>query len=136
MKIKLSLFGATLVAIACGLALSQTAIAQMYGQSKTSTSSSNKNASAANPSASPGGKKPGEVMPDGTIVATVITKEEAEKKYPAPKAGYPAGDANYNFSHKPGFLQSPYTRRIFDCSGLPRGSYILDTYANKVFIKQ
>lgn len=71
---------------------------------------------------------------DEPVEAKVITKEEAAKKYPAPKTGYPAGIA-YG-SGTPGFFHSPYTTtKVFDCRSLPHGALILDKYANKIFVK-
>jgi hypothetical protein len=69
-------------------------------------------------------------------VATQITAADAAKKYPpANGKSYPLGDANYNYSHKPGYIRSPYSSSIYDCSGIPKGSFILDSHVNKVFIK-
>jgi hypothetical protein len=68
--------------------------------------------------------------------ATVVSKEDAAKKYPPPNGKkYPEGDANYTFSHKPGYVRSPYSNTIYDCSKLPTGSFILDDHVNKVFLK-
>jgi hypothetical protein len=131
MKIKLSLLGTTLMAASASLILSNTEFAQMYGNNMKQ----NTQPSAGGP-ASSGEAKPGTVLPDGVIVPTRITPEEAAKKYPHPNGkNYPPGDANYNFSHKPGYIRSPYSTTIYDCSGIPRGSLILDTHVNKVFAK-
>jgi len=74
---------------------------------------------------------------DDAQPAKVISKEEAAKKYPPPngKNFYPPGDANYNFSHKPGYVRSPYSSTIYDCAKLPKGALILDDHVNKVFAK-
>ena len=141
MKTRISLL--TVTSIVMSLAVGGSALAQMAGYEGPTNPArpipiqGSVPNSGNNPAANPGvsTKKPGERLPDGTIVATVVTKAEALKKYPAPKSGYPVGDPNYSYSHKAGYLQSPYSRRVFDCSGLPRGSYILDTYANHVFLK-
>jgi hypothetical protein len=129
MKIKLSLLGTTLMAASASLILSNTEFAQMSGSNMKPNPPS-----AGGPSS--GQAKPGTVLSDGVIVATRITPEEAAKKYP-PSNGknYPPGDANYNFSHKPGYIRSPYSSAIYDCSGIPKGSLIIDTHVNKVFAK-
>jgi hypothetical protein len=128
MKIKLSLLGTTLMAASASLILSNTEFAQMSGNKP------NTPPSAGGPIS--GEAKPGTVLADGVIVATRITPEEAAKKYPPPNGkNYPPGDANYNYSHKPGYIRSPYSSSIYDCKGIPKGSLILDTRVNKVFAK-
>jgi hypothetical protein len=66
--------------------------------------------------------------------ATPISKEEAAKKYPAPKGGYPTGDRPW--SHTPGHILSPYPPHDeLDCSKIPHGALVLDKHSNKVFIR-
>jgi hypothetical protein len=130
MKTKLSLVGVAIVTISLGLLASNGAFAQynkMGSSSKTSTAPSG--------SASPGAAKPGTVLTGGVIMGTPITKEEAEKKYPAPRGGaYPAGDRDMNA--KSGLVTSPYPpRKQFDCSKIGHGELALDTYTNKVFVR-
>jgi hypothetical protein len=126
MKIKLSLLGTTLMAASASLILSNTEFAQMSGN--------NMKPNTGGPTS--GQAKPGTALADGAIVPTRITPEEAAKKYPPPNGkNYPPGDANYSFSHKPGYIRSPYSSTIYDCSGIPKGSLILDTHVNKVFAK-
>jgi hypothetical protein len=81
-----------------------------------------------------GGKKPGEVLTGGAIVATPITEEEAKKKYPMPGGkAYPMGDRDI---HQPsGWIYSPYTRQLYDCTQIPFGGLVLDTKVNKVFVR-
>jgi len=116
-----------------GFALSNSAFAQGYGSQK---SSSNQPAAAATPSGKNAGKKPGEVLPSGEIVPVTITAEEASKKYPLPKGkDYPAGisvNAQATFT---GFVQSPYSSRVYDVRGIGRGTLIVDEGAKKVFKK-
>jgi hypothetical protein len=72
----------------------------------------------------------------GAIVATQITPQEAAKKYPAPKAGsgYPSGERDPHKSS--GLVNSPYPPHTeFDCSKVPHGALVLDTRANKVFVR-
>jgi hypothetical protein len=132
MKTKLSLLGTTLIAASASLILSNTEFAQMDGHDSKSYTPPPVNSRAAISARD----KPGAVLSDGAIVATRITPEEAAKKYPlANGKRYPLGDANYNYSHKPGYIRSPYSSTIYDCTQIPRGSLVLDTHANKVFGK-
>ncbi len=71
----------------------------------------------------------------GSIVATPISATEAAKKYPPPKGGsYPMGERD---PHKAsGIVTSPYPpRQEFDCSKIAHGALVLDTRANKVFLR-
>ena len=64
-----------------------------------------------------------------------ISKAEAEKKYPPPSSGYPIGERN---PHDPsGIARSPYPplQRPIDCSKISHGALVLDTTANKVFVR-
>jgi len=71
------------------------------------------------------------------IPAKEISAEEAAKKYPAPKGGYPAAD----ISTAEGIVKSPYpphrqftTMSADGKSKVKRGALILDPYAKMVFI--
>jgi hypothetical protein len=77
---------------------------------------------------------PGSQGLGGAIVATPITPEEAAKKYPAPKGKYPVGERD---PHKgSGVITSPYPpHKEFDCSKVAHGGLVLDTHANKVFVR-
>jgi hypothetical protein len=70
----------------------------------------------------------------GATMATPITPEEAAKKYPAPKGGYPAGERD---PHKPsGQVSSPYPPHdVYDCSNIAHGGLVLDTHVKKVFVR-
>jgi len=104
-----------------------TAMGQGYGKSSAPSSS-------AAPGANANTAKPGSVGVGGVIVATPITKEEAAKKYPAPKGGYPAGTREPHM--KSGIIQSPYSPHSqFDCSSIGHGELVLDTHANQVFLR-
>jgi hypothetical protein len=62
-----------------------------------------------------------------------ITKEEAAKKYPPPAGkSYPQGVPQPTSTG--GFLQSPYSSRIYDCRKLNHKALVLDEGVNKVFI--
>ena len=70
--------------------------------------------------------------------AVVVTPEDAAKKYPLPKGmkDYPAGiNANAHSATASGFVQSPYSSRVYDARRLGHGTLILDEGANKVFRK-
>jgi len=68
------------------------------------------------------------------IVGKAITKAEAEKKYPPPTSGYPPGERD---PHDPsGVVASPYPpHQKFDCSKIAHGGLVVDTTANKVFVR-
>ena len=69
--------------------------------------------------------------------AVVVSAEDAAKKYPMPAGkDYPAGiNANTHSATASGFVQSPYSARIYDCRKLGHGTLILDEGAKKVFKK-
>jgi hypothetical protein len=117
MKIKLSLVTALPLLVFLGLALSVTALAQKPKKPADS-----------------GEPKPGTVLTGNIIVATPITKEEAAKKYPPPRSGYPVGDRPY--THIPGHILSPYPpHQEYECSKIAHGDLVLDTHVNKVFVR-
>jgi hypothetical protein len=131
MKTKLSLLSAVLIAVT--IVLANLAFAQTYS-GKTNTSSTSSKAPASNAAASPGEAKPGTVLSSGVIVGTPITKEDAAKKYPAPRGGYPAGERNPHMAS--GLVKSPYApHKEFDCSKIGHGELVLDTYSNHVFVR-
>ena len=69
--------------------------------------------------------------------AVVVTAEDAAKKYPLPAGKeYPPGiNANTHSATASGFVQSPYSSRVYDCRRLGHGTLILDEGAKKVFRK-
>lgn len=69
--------------------------------------------------------------------AVVVTPEDAAKKYPMPGGkDYPVGiNANTHSATASGFVQSPYSSRIYDCRHLGHGTLILDEGAKKLFRK-
>jgi hypothetical protein len=67
--------------------------------------------------------------------ATPISKEEAMKKYPPPKGGYPVAEVNTAPGQTGGFFKSPYSRHMFDCREIMKNQLILDPYAKKVFAR-
>jgi hypothetical protein len=69
------------------------------------------------------------------IDGKAISKVEAEKKYPTSKGGgYPTAERD---PHDPsGVVVSPYPpHQKFDCSKIAHGGLVLDTSANKVFVR-
>jgi hypothetical protein len=66
-----------------------------------------------------------------------VTAEEAAKKYPLPPGkDYPPGiSANEHSATANGFVQSPYSSRIYDCRKMGHGTLILDEGAKKLFRK-
>jgi hypothetical protein len=68
------------------------------------------------------------------IQAQQITKAEAEKKYPSHGGGYPTGQRD---PHEPsGIVVSPYPpHERYDCSKVAHGALVVDTKANKVFVR-
>ena len=66
--------------------------------------------------------------------ATAISKEEAQKKYPARGSAYAVAQRD---SHDPsGVVISPYPpHERYDCSKIAHGGLVLDTKANKVFVR-
>ena len=68
------------------------------------------------------------------IEAKPISKEEAQKKYPARGGAYPAATRD---PHDPtGVVQSPYPpHERYDCSKIAHGGLVLDTKVNKVFVR-
>jgi hypothetical protein len=66
--------------------------------------------------------------------ATAISKEEAQKKYPARGGAYPPAQRD---PHDPsGVVISPYPpHERYDCSKIAHGGLVLDTKVSKVFVR-
>ena len=66
--------------------------------------------------------------------ATAITKADADKKYPVKGGAYPVGQRD---PHDPsGIVVSPYPpHEKYDCSKVAHGGLVVDTKANKVFVR-
>lgn len=67
--------------------------------------------------------------------AVEVTPEEAAKKYPLPAGmkDYPVGINTSTTTG--GFVQSPYSSRVYDSRKMKHGALILDEGAQKVFRK-
>lgn len=81
----------------------------------------------------------GKSAESGFEKAQLITKEEAMKKYPPPRGGYPKAELTEG-ANRGGVvrsrLTSPYPpHHKFDTSDVPQGGLILDPYAKRVFVK-
>jgi len=68
--------------------------------------------------------------------AVEVTPEDAAKKYPMPKGqDYPPGMKPGTTATATGFVQSPYSSKVYDARGLKHGALILDESVKKVFRK-
>jgi hypothetical protein len=69
--------------------------------------------------------------------AVEVTPEDAAKKYPMPNGkDYPTGiNANEHSATASGFVQSPYSARVYDARKMKHGTLILDEGVNKLFRK-
>lgn len=128
---------AIIVMAACGLSplVLSNAIAQdtqVYDDAGASSRKIKKNP---NEKESAGAK---DVSFRGTEKAKEISKEEAMKKYPPPRGGYPMAETTQgpNTGMSTTFISSPYPpHHKFDTSGINRGALILDPYSKHVFVK-
>jgi hypothetical protein len=70
----------------------------------------------------------------GATPATVITKAEADKKYPMKGGSYPIGQRD---AHDPsGVIVSPYPpHEKYECSKVAHGGLVVDVKANNVFVR-
>ena len=70
----------------------------------------------------------------GAAEAKAISKAEADKKYPVKGGAYPVGQRD---PHDPsGIVVSPYPpHEKYDCSKVAHGALVVDTQANKVFVR-
>jgi len=68
------------------------------------------------------------------IEAKTIAKADAEKKYPIKGRAYAVGQRD---PHDPsGIVVSPYPpHERYDCSKVAHGALVIDTEANKVFVR-
>ena len=68
--------------------------------------------------------------------AVEVTPEDAAKKYPMPNGkDYPPGGKPGTTALATGFVQSPYSSKVYDARGLKHGALILDESVKKVFRK-
>jgi hypothetical protein len=68
------------------------------------------------------------------IPATPITQAEAAKKYPSKGGTYPVGQRDAHDAS--GIVSSPYPpHERYECAKIAHGGLVLDTKANKVFVR-
>jgi hypothetical protein len=66
--------------------------------------------------------------------ATPISKQEAMKKYPPPRGGYPVAERPTEMRATGGFYKSPYPPYTnYDCREIKKNQLVLDTHVKKVF---
>jgi hypothetical protein len=68
------------------------------------------------------------------IEGKAISKADADKKYPSRGGSYPVGQRD---PHDPsGIVVSPYPpHEKYECSKIAHGALVVDTQANKVFVR-
>ena len=70
----------------------------------------------------------------GATEATTISKADAEKKYPVKGGAYPVGQRDAHDAS--GIVVSPYPpHEKYECSKVAHGGLVVDTKANKVFVR-
>ena len=68
------------------------------------------------------------------IEATPITQADAQKKYPSKGGSYPMGQRDPK--DPTGVVTSPYPpHERYECSKVAHGGLVVDTKANKVFVR-
>jgi hypothetical protein len=70
----------------------------------------------------------------GATEAKAISKADAEKQYPSRGGNYPVGQRDPHDAS--GIVVSPYPpHEKYDCSKIAHGALVVDTKANKVFVR-
>src|SRR5436853_5013367 len=67
----------------------------------------------------------------GTLVGAAVEEDQAARYGPPPPGGFPFA----RFSGRPGLFYSPYTDRLYDLRGVPRGGLTRDVDTGKLFRK-
>jgi hypothetical protein len=65
----------------------------------------------------------------GALIGHAIQENRAEKYGPAPAGGYPLARPSGRY----GFYYSPYTGRVYDLRGVPRGGLTRDVDEDRLF---
>ena len=65
----------------------------------------------------------------GALIGHAIQEDRAEKYGPAPAGGYPIARPSGRY----GFYYSPYTGRVYDLRGVPRGGLTRDVDEGRLF---
>jgi predicted small secreted protein len=65
----------------------------------------------------------------GALVGRAVQEDQAARYGPPPPGGYPFA----RWAGTPGFYHSPYTRRVYDLRGVPRGGLTRDIDTGRLF---
>ena len=65
----------------------------------------------------------------GALVGRAVQEDQAARYGPPPPGGYPFA----RWAGTPGFYQSPYTGRVYDLRGVPRGGLTRDIDTGRLF---
>jgi len=67
----------------------------------------------------------------GALIGAAIEEDQAARYGPPPSGGFPFA----RFSGTPGLFYSPYTDRLYDLRGVPRGGLTRDVDTGELFRK-
>ena len=67
----------------------------------------------------------------GALIGAAVEEDQAARYGPPPSGGFPFG----RFSRRPGLFYSPYTGRLYDLRGVPRGGLTRDVDTGELFRK-
>src|SRR6266446_129354 len=76
-----------------------------------------------------GGAATGHVR--GAAIGAAVEEDQAARYGPPPSGGFPFA----RFSGRPGLFYSPYTDRLYDLRGVPRGGLTRDVDTGELFRK-
>jgi len=65
----------------------------------------------------------------GALTGKIIQENQAARYGPPPEGAYPYG----RYAGRPGFYYSPYTGRVYDLHGVPRGALTRDVDTGQLF---
>ena len=67
----------------------------------------------------------------GALIGAAVEEDQAARYGPPPSGGFPFA----RFSGRPGLFYSPYTDRLYDLRGVPRGGLTRDVDTGELFRK-
>ncbi len=67
----------------------------------------------------------------GALVGAAVEEKRAAEYGPVPSGGYPVAQS----TGQPGMYTSPYTHKMYDLHGVPRGGLVRDVDTNHLFRK-
>jgi hypothetical protein len=67
----------------------------------------------------------------GALIGAAVEEDQAARYGPPPPGGFPFG----RWAGTPGFYYSPYTGRVYDLRGVPRGGLTRDVDTGRLFRK-